>query len=99
MKVATINLAVRIKLSADAKILIFTGCVFILILLKLETATMDAALVALGGALVTGIIKDHKANELDVQVAEKDLGDKVTAIKQAARGQAAEKGTRGDPLK
>ena len=81
----TIALAIRLRVSPDAKILAFVICVFILVALKVSDARFDAAVIALGGALLGGLVKDHKANQLDVQVAEKGLGDKVTAIKQAAR--------------
>ncbi len=89
MKWHNINLSVRIKISPDAKVLIFIICLFILLGLihlsaKIESRfTETAGLIAFGLGL--GIYNDHKNNKLDVEVAEKGLGEKLTEIKKAAR--------------
>lgn len=92
LKWKNVAVAVRVKLSPDAKVLIFIVCVFIMLGLihlsgKIE-GKFTETLIALGAALGVGIYRDQKANELDVKVAKDGLGEKLTAIKQAARGEA-----------
>lgn len=91
LKAKNISIAIRVKLSPDAKVLIFIACVFLMLGLihlsgKIE-GKFTETLIALGAALSVGIYRDQKSNELDVQVAEKGLGDQLTAIKKAARGE------------
>ncbi len=84
------SLAIRIKLSPDTKVLIFVLCVFALLGLgtvsKSIDAKFDAAVLALALGLGVGLYKDYKADKLDVDVAEKNLGQRVTDIKNAAAG-------------
>lgn len=91
LKWHNLSLAVRIKLSPDAKIILFILCVFFLIGLaeisKVALDKFDAVVIALAGALITGVVKDFKSNKLDVEVADKNLGQKLTEIKKAARGE------------
>jgi len=93
LKWHNISWAIRIKLSPDAKIILYVISIFILLVLGSVSKTIDAkfeaAALALAAALVTGVVKDFKSNKLDVEVAEKGLGPRVTEIKNAAAGMPA----------
>ena len=91
LKWHNVSVAIRIKLSADAKLVLFVLCVFMLVgiseISKVALGKFDFICYLLAGALVTGVIKDFKSNQLDVTVAEKGLGQKLTEIKKDARGE------------
>ena len=105
MKWRNFNLAIRIKLSAGTKVLIFVVCVFILLGLSCASQVIekkfDAAVLALGAALSIGLYEGYKNNRLDVDVAEKGIGEKLNAVKTAAAGVPngnTNLGKTGDPL-
>ena len=105
MKWRNFSLAIRIKLSADTKIILYVISIFILLGLGSASKTIDAkfemASFALAAALVTGAVKDYKNNKLDVEAAEKGIGEKLNAIKTAAAGVPngdTNLGKTGDPL-
>jgi hypothetical protein len=93
LKWKNISLAVRIKLSPDAKLVLFVICLFIMLgLIHLSTkieSRFTEVMIILGGALGVGLYADRKASKLDVEVAEKNLVQRVTDIKRAASGDRA----------
>lgn len=90
LKWHNLSLALRIKVSPDAKALLYVICIFILLgwgsVSKSVESKFDAASIALGAALCIGLYKDYKADKMDVDVAKDSLGPRVAEIKAAAAG-------------
>lgn len=103
LKWKNISLAVRIKLSPDAKIVLFVLCLFIMLgLIHLSTkidARFTEVMIILAGALGVGLYRDQVANKMDVDVAAKGLGERVTQIKRDAAGNQAASGGADAPQK
>jgi hypothetical protein len=87
------SLAVRIKLSDGAmwliSILVFLLYSAMSIWVKAIDANYLAGCAALVGILMVGLKHEDKKNQLDFDAAAKDLGPRITAIKQDARSQSA----------